>query len=216
MNTFLMISTITLWIVIIAIGFLLLGTLRTVGLLQWKVDQLEATRPPRGNRSGLKPGVKAPGFTLPDVEGEEVSLADFARRRTLLVFVQSGCGPCHDIVPELNRLQQSGQLQVVVINSAEPHEAREWAQETSADFPVLIQDRWEVSKQYQVFATPFAFLINEHGAIAAAGIASSHQYLGYLLEAADAFQESAPTQSTPENAAPDKPESELDAELSVS
>jgi methylamine dehydrogenase accessory protein MauD len=216
MHTFLMISTLALWIVALTVGFLLLGTLRTMGLLQWKVDQLEATRPPRGNRSGLKPGAKAPAFSLPDVEGEEVSLTDFSGRRTLLVFVQSGCGPCHDIVPELNRLQQSGQLQVLVINSAEPEEARDWVQETHADFPVLIQDRWEVSKQYQVFATPFAFLINERGMIAAAGIVSSKQYLGYLLEAADAFQESAPTQSTPENATPDKPESELEAELSVS
>jgi methylamine dehydrogenase accessory protein MauD len=185
-----LVSSIVLWLVALALGFLLMGILRTVGLLQWRVDQLEATRPPRGNRSGLKPGAKAPGFILPDVEGEEVSLADFAGQRILLVFVQSGCGPCHDIVPELNRLQQSGQLQVLLINSAEPDEAREWVQETHADFPVLVQDRWEVSKQYQVFATPFAFLINENGTIASAGIVSSKQYLGYLLEAGEAFQNS--------------------------
>ena len=189
MNLVLLVSSIILWLLVFVLCFLLLGTLRTLGLLQWQVDQLEATRPPRGNRSGLKPGAKAPGFTLPDVEGGEVSLADFAGRRTLLVFVQSGCGPCHDIIPEINRLQQSEPLQVVVINSADPHEAREWAQDTHADFPVLLQNGWEVSKQYQVFATPFAFLINERGTIAAAGIVSSKQYLGYLLEAAEAYSE---------------------------
>jgi methylamine dehydrogenase accessory protein MauD len=209
MNLLIVVSSIVLWLFVLGLGFLLLGILRTLGLLQWKVDQLEATRPPRGNRSGLKPGAKAPEFTIPNVEGDEVSLANFSGRRTLLVFVQSGCGPCHDIVPELNRLQQSGQLQVLVINSAEPDEAREWVQETDADFPVLIQDCYEVSKKYEVFATPFAFLINEQGTIAAAGIVSSHQYLGYLLEAAEAFQESSPTQSTPENAASDEPEAEL-------
>jgi methylamine dehydrogenase accessory protein MauD len=189
MNLAIVISSIVLWLFVLGLGFLLMGTLRTLGLLQWKIDQLEATRPPRGNRSGLKPGAKAPAFTLPDVEGEEVSLADLDGRRRLLVFVQSGCGPCHDIVPELNRLQHSGQLQVLVINSAEPHEAREWVQETDADFPMLIQDRYEVSKKYEVFATPFAFLINERGTIAATGIVSSKQYLGYLLDAAETHSE---------------------------
>jgi methylamine dehydrogenase accessory protein MauD len=216
MKLILLASIIALWLAVLLIGFLLMGTLRALGLLQWKVDQLEATRPPRGNRSGLKPGTKAPEFTLSNLEGEELSLTDFAGRRILLVFVQSGCGPCHDIVPELNRLQESGQLQVVVINSAEPDEAREWVQETDADFPVLIQDRYEVSKKYEVFATPFAFLIDERGTVAAAGIVSSKQYLGFLLDAAEAYQQPIPTEATLENAAPDRAESEPEAELSVS
>jgi thiol-disulfide isomerase/thioredoxin len=151
------------------------------------------------------------------VEGEEVSLADFAGRRTLLVFVQSGCGPCHDIVPELNRLQQSGQLQVVVINSAEPDAAREWVQETHAEFPVLIQERWEVSKKYQVFATPFAFPINERGLITAAGIVSSKQYLGYLLDAAETFEDSVSAQTpSKEIATVDQSPKEQESEVSVS
>jgi len=215
MNLLIVISSIVLWLVVLGLGFLLMGTLRTLGLLQWKVDQLEATRPPRGNRSGLKPGAKPPEFTLPDVEGEEISLSDCAGRRTLLVFVQSGCGPCHDIVPELNRLQNSGQLQVLVINSAEPDEAREWVQETHADFPVLIQDRWEVSKQYQVFATPFAFLINQQGTITGAGIISSKQYLGYLLESAETYLESEAAQITTNDVPADQSPEGQKAEVSV-
>jgi methylamine dehydrogenase accessory protein MauD len=184
MNTILLISTIALWVVVLAVGFLLLGTLRSLGLLQWRIDQFEATRPSRINREGLKPGRKAPDFTLCGVDGSEYSLAHYTGRRVLLVFVQANCGPCHEVVPSLNRLHRSGELQVLVVNNAELEEAREWAVEVHAEFPVLAQDKLEVSKKYEVFATPFAFVIDERGAIASSGIVNSRQHVRFLLDAA--------------------------------
>ena len=52
MNTVLIVSTIALWVVMLAVSFLLLGTLRSLGLLQWQVEQLKATQPSRINRGG--------------------------------------------------------------------------------------------------------------------------------------------------------------------
>src|SRR5512145_103011 len=121
METYLLISNIVLLLAVGFLAFLLLGALRALGLQGWRLDQLEATTPSRIGRSGLKPGKQAPGFTLPSVAGGEVSLGDFAGRKVLLVFVQSGCGPCHDIAPELNRLAaRDGDWQVLVVNNAEP------------------------------------------------------------------------------------------------
>ncbi len=34
-------------------------------------------------------------------------------------------------------------------------------------FPVVLQHRWEISREYGIFATPVAYLINEQGVIAA-------------------------------------------------
>jgi methylamine dehydrogenase accessory protein MauD len=184
MSTVLIVSSIALWIAVIAVGFLLLGTLRALGLVQWRLDQLEATRPSRINREGLKPGRKAPGFRLPRVDGGECSLDDYAGKRVLLVFVQTNCGPCHEVVPALNRLQHSGELKVLAINNAEPEEAQQWAAEVNAGFPVLVQDRLEISKKYQVFATPFAFLIDERGVIASTGIVNNQQHVRFVLDAA--------------------------------
>ena len=89
-------------------SFLLWGALRMVGMLSWRMDQLEATTPTKVGRSGLKPGKKAPDFTLPDLDGKDVSLHDYAGRRMLIVFMQAGCGPCGEIVPELNRTTPGG------------------------------------------------------------------------------------------------------------
>src|SRR5438128_1094434 len=108
MNILLLIANLVLWVVVLFLGFLLLGALRSVALLRWQVAQLEATTPRRLGRSGLRPGKKAPEFTLPSVSGPEVALQDYFGRKLLLVFMQPGCGPCHQITPELNRLQDAG------------------------------------------------------------------------------------------------------------
>ncbi len=175
-------SHLVLWVVVLLVGFLLLGTLRALGLLRWRLEQVEATMPSRLGRSGLKPGTKAPDFTLPSVAGTEVALHDFAGRNVLLVFVQCGCGPCHAIVPELNRLGSgNGGVQILAINKAELEPARQWASETGARFPVLVQPSFTVSKRYEVFATPFAFLIGGDGIVRSRGIVGSKQHLGYIL-----------------------------------
>ena len=99
-----LLSYVALWLVVLVLGFLLLCALRALGLLRWRLEQLEATTPTRTGRGGLKPGKKAPDFTLPSVAGKEVALHDFAGRKVLLVFTQGGCGPCQSIMPELDRL----------------------------------------------------------------------------------------------------------------
>lgn len=182
MPTFLLVSTLLLWPAVLFLGFLLLGSLRGLDLLRWRLDQLEATTPSRIGRSGLKPGKRAPDFTLPSVAGAEVALSEFAGRQVFLVFVQTGCGPCHAVVPDLNRLHRSGDVRVLAINNADPEAGRKWAAEAGAEFPVLLQEKWKTSKRYEVFATPFAFLIDEHGVVASKGIVNSKQHIGFVLD----------------------------------
>jgi methylamine dehydrogenase accessory protein MauD len=184
MSPWSLISFAALWLVVLFLGFLLLGALRAMGLLRWRLEQLEATTPSRIGRGGLKPGKKAPDFTLPSVAGGEVSLHDFAGRRVFLVFTQSGCKPCHRIVPELNKLQRAGDVQVLVVNNGEVEATRQWAGEAGACFPVLVQQQFSVSKRYEMYATPFAFLIDEQGVIASKGIINNGQHIGFVLSGA--------------------------------
>jgi methylamine dehydrogenase accessory protein MauD len=183
MSIFWPISNLALWVVVALLGFLLLGALRGVALLRWQVEQLQAT-PGRLGRSGLRRGKKAPDFTLPALAGGEVALRHYANRKLLLVFMQPGCGPCHQIVPELNPLHDAGEVAVLVIHNGDIEAVQRWAREHRPHFPVAVQERFNISRRYEVFATPFAFLIDERGVIIGRGIASTRQYLGFILTGA--------------------------------
>jgi methylamine dehydrogenase accessory protein MauD len=184
MNTLLLASCIALWLAVLVLGFLLLGALRALGLVRWQLEQLQATTPSRVGRNGLPVGKKAPAFSLPSTEGKELALADFAGRKVLLVFTQSGCSPCKTIVPELNRLAERGTHQVLVVNNASIDQTRLWAREADARFPVLSQEKYAISKRFETYATPFAFLIDEQGIITSKGLAGSKQYLNFVLSGA--------------------------------
>jgi methylamine dehydrogenase accessory protein MauD len=189
MGIFWLIAFIALWLIVLFLGFLLLGTLRTVGLLRWRLEQLEAIMPSRVGRSGLRPGKQAPDFTLPSVAGPDVSLHDFAGRKVLLVFSQNNCKYCHRVMPDLARQQRGDGLQVLVINNGDPDTTRKWAAQAQAGFPILIQENWQVSRRYEMFATPFAFLINERGLIASKGIINNAEHIRYVLSAPDEAEE---------------------------
>jgi peroxiredoxin len=118
-------------------------------------------------REGLEPGTPAPLFSLPDLSGETISLADFRGRRVLLVFSDPNCGPCDAVADDLAALdRERDDIAIVAVSRGELEENRRKADEHAVDFPVVIQNGWRVSKQYGIFATPVAFLIDENGVIA--------------------------------------------------
>jgi peroxiredoxin len=113
-----------------------------------------------------------------------VSLHDFAGRKVLLVFTQAGCGPCTVIVPELNKLHAKGEVRVLVVNNGDADVTRQWAAEVQARFPTGAQEKHAVARRYEVFATPFAFLIDERGVVASKGIINNGQHIAYILAGA--------------------------------
>jgi peroxiredoxin len=123
----------------------------------------------RIERNGLKAGTPAPTFELPDIHGNTVSLEEYRGRRVLLVFTDQNCGPCDRIAPDLVRLHQQHRdngLALVMIGRGDPEANRNKAEAYGFEFPVALQKRWEISKEYGIFATPVAFLIDENGVIA--------------------------------------------------
>jgi len=120
-------------------------------------------------RDGIKAGTPAPVFTLPDVNGRTVSLEQFRNRNVLLVFSDPQCGPCDALAPELARLHQKhagNGLDFVMVGRGDPEQNKKKAIEHGIAFPVVMQEKWKLSKQYGIFATPVAFLIGKDGLIA--------------------------------------------------
>jgi peroxiredoxin len=123
----------------------------------------------RVEREGLKAGTPAPAFSLPDIHGRPTTLEEFRGRRVLLVFSDPHCGPCDGLAPELVRLHREHRdngLAVLMVGRGDAEENRRKAAEHGFEFPVVLQNRWRLSKEYGIFATPVAFLIDEQGVIA--------------------------------------------------
>jgi hypothetical protein len=53
-----------------------------------------------------------------------------------------------------------------MISKGEPKENRAKVKEHGLTFPVVLQQQWEISRRYAMFATPIAYLIADTGLIA--------------------------------------------------
>jgi peroxiredoxin len=116
----------------------------------------------RVKRDGLKAATSAPSFRLPRLDGGELSLEELRGKRVLLVFSDPHCGPCQMLAPQLEKFhREHPEISVVMISRGEPKENRAKAKENELTFPVVLQQRWEVSRLYAMFATPIAYLIDE-------------------------------------------------------
>jgi peroxiredoxin len=118
-------------------------------------------------RDGLPAGTPAPAFRLPLLHGGELSLSDCQGRKVLLVFSDPKCGPCDQLAPRLEQLaRRTAGVQVLMVSRGEAEANRAKAAQHGLTFPIVLQQQWEVSKEYAKFATPIGYLIDEAGIIA--------------------------------------------------
>jgi peroxiredoxin len=115
----------------------------------------------------IRAGEPAPAFTLPDQDGNEVSLADFRGRTVLLVFYPADFSPvCTDqlnVYQEvLGELERRGvELLGVSVDSAWTHKA--FRAQLGVTFPLLadFHPKGEVARAYGVW-------VEDHGVSARA------------------------------------------------
>ena len=122
---------------------------------------------------------EAPEFRLPRLNGRgELGLSDLRGKRVLLVFSSPHCGPCESLAPELEKFHRahggsvstpsprpsppgegepSFAVEIVVISKGEPRENRAKVKEHGLTFPIILQQQWEISRRYAMFATPIAY-----------------------------------------------------------
>ena len=125
----------------------------------------------------LVPGQKAPKFTLPDLEGADVSLQQALESNdvVLVEFWASWCGPCIRKMPVLKKLHASyteSGFQVLTINTDKHFD--EWKQESEKhqlewiDLAELEGDGdspTPVQSSYGVLRLPTGYLVDKQGCI---------------------------------------------------
>jgi len=67
-----------------------------------------------------------------------------------------------------------------VVARGNVEENRRKAEEYGFEFPVVLQERWKLSKEYGIFVVPVAFLIDEDGVIARDVARGVHEILALV------------------------------------
>lgn len=129
----------------------------------------------------LKPGDRAPDFSLPDADGVLHSLSEArGKHGTLVVFACNHCPFVVHLATALGDLAARAAawgVDTIIINSndldAYPQDGPEFMKTFAAEhgwvFPYLIDATQEVAKQYGAACTPDFFLFNESLALHYAG-----------------------------------------------
>jgi peroxiredoxin len=136
-------------------------------------------------RGGLPAGTPAPDFRLPLLHGGELSLSEYRGRKVLLVFSDPNCGPCDQLAPQLEQLaRRTASLQVLMVSRGDLEANRAKAAQHGLTFPVVLQQQWEISREYGKFATPIGYLIDAEGIIAKEVAVGVEPILGLATPAA--------------------------------
>ena len=115
-------------------------------------------------------GSKAPDFTLPDLDGESVSLSDFEGRPVFINFWRINCTPCREEMPHLQAVYEERQGELVMLNINTGDDAsniKQFLQNNGLSLSMLLDTDITVARKYAIPGTPTAFFIDKEGIIKA-------------------------------------------------
>ena len=116
-------------------------------------------------------GQPAPDFALRSVQGDNVRLSEHSGEVVLINFWATWCGPCRQEMPLLDEIygkyRRAG-LVLFSVNIDEPANfdaAREMAKTLRVSYPILFDERKDVSRAYQASTMPLTVLIDRAGVV---------------------------------------------------
>lgn len=131
-------------------------------MLVWKLTH--PTPPP-------KVGARAPGFSLPRLDGRgDVSLASLRGKTVVLNFFASWCGPCKREAPELESLWRQYRSEGVVVLGVDSGDARADARRFlgahGITYPIVFDPGEKLAQgPYALPGLPVTYVINPAGRI---------------------------------------------------
>ena len=114
--------------------------------------------------------IKAPDFTVYDLQGNPVRLSDFyGKKPVILNFWASWCGPCKMEMPDFQEkyLEWGEEVQFLMVNVTGGRETLENAsafiRQQGYDFPVFYDTAGEAATAYAVYSLPSTYFIDIEG-----------------------------------------------------
>ncbi len=159
METALVISSIFLWLIVLANVFLTLALIRRLNRAGQNTLDV-----------GLKTGTTAPDFTAQTLQGVTKTLTDYKGRAAVLIFASPSCQPCRERLPMLQMTAVEARadgVEFVLVSGGTLEDTRAWNQEAEIQLPLLVatQDQNPFFKDYQITGTPAYCLLGADGKV---------------------------------------------------
>ncbi len=178
----LIVSTILLWILVLALVAVVFALTRQIGVLYERVAPAGALM----SGKGLKTGELAPVFDLETVDGHKLKIGGERsdEKSTLLFFLSPTCPVCKVLIPVLEamRKSESGWLEIILASDGDLEEHRTWLKKQQMEsWPYVLSPQLGITMQ--VGKLPFAALIDENGILCARGLVNNREHIESLFEA---------------------------------
>ena len=119
----------------------------------------------------------APQFSLPNLDGKQVSLKDFANKVVIVDFWATWCGPCRQEIPHLNRLYEDYrgkgfEIVGISMDTDEPESIKKFTKDFRMEYTIVIGND-NVAQDFGVAGYPTTVILDRKGNIV-------KKYTGFL------------------------------------
>jgi methylamine dehydrogenase accessory protein MauD len=176
-------ETLTVAVVVLAVIVAILtvavfALARQIGILHTRLAPAGALM----NTNGQEIGSEAPRLSVPDIDGNVLTLGGESTQPLLLLFVSPSCPVCKELVPVARSLARREKLRLVFASDggdAEKH--REYiARMGLGDYPYIVSA--EVGLRFAADKLPYAALVDRDGVLRSRGLVNSREHLESLVE----------------------------------
>jgi len=137
-----------------------------------RIDPAPAAGAPEAAPGAAAEAVPAPAFSLPDLAGGQLALADLRGRPVVIDFWATWCAPCERQVPVLNAFQAKHGERIPVLGisvDVDPNAVAPFVAEHAVQYRVLLGDEG-LARDYGALGFPTLFVVRPDGSVHSAHV----------------------------------------------
>jgi len=108
-------------------------------------------------------------FSLPDINGQQVTLSDFMGKIVFLNFWTTWCPECRIEMPSMEKLHRKlkgKDFAMIAVNLQEPaSRIKNFLKKDPLTFTILLDTKGEIGPQFGIRAVPTTFILDKNGGI---------------------------------------------------